>query len=51
MSNIYSTVPIEKYWLSQNFDFPNSKNSSPGQCLASSNSYKTHAKSPCFMLN
>ena len=31
MSNIYLKVTIEKNWLSQNFDFPSLKNSSPGQ--------------------
>ena len=39
MSNIYLKVTIEKNWRSQDFDFLNFKNSSPGQFLRAS----THA--------
>ena len=31
MSNVYFKVTIEKNWRSQNFDFLNLKNLSPGQ--------------------
>ena len=42
MSNIYLKVTIEKNWRSQNFDFLNLKNLSPGQFLGSSNSRRYH---------
>ena len=35
MSNIYFKITIRKKWRSQNFDFLNLKNSSPGQFLGS----------------
>ena len=37
MPNIYLEVTIEKNWPSQNSDFLNLKNLSPGQFLGSSN--------------
>ena len=40
MSNIYLKVTIEKYWLSQNFDFLNLKNLVPGQFLRRCNSQR-----------
>ena len=42
MLRIYLKVTIEKKWLTQNFDFPSLKNSSPGQFLGSSNSRRCH---------
>ena len=40
MSDIYLKVTVKKSWLSQNFNFVNLKELSPGQFLGSSNSYR-----------
>ena len=40
MSDIYLKVTIEKSWLSQNLNFVNLKNLSPGQFFGSSNSHR-----------
>ena len=42
MSNVYLKVTIEKNCYSQNFDFLNLKNLSPGQFFGSSNSCRYH---------
>ena len=42
MSNVYLKVTTEKNWRSQNFDFLNLGNLSPGQSLGSSNSRRYH---------
>ena len=42
MPNIYLKVTIGKNWRSENFDFLNLENLSPGQFLGSSNSTRYH---------